>query len=58
LKNQAKFDSLDKSEFYISVEDFKESFKYYTVTYLHKGWKNSFVEKRQAINKKSYKFNF
>ena len=29
-----------------SVDDFKEAFKHYTVTYLHDDWNNSFIEKR------------
>lgn len=40
------------------MEDFREHFKTYTVTYLHSEWKNSFIEKRNALNKKSYRFNF
>jgi len=42
----------------MSVEDFKDAFKHYTVTYLHDDWNNSFIEKRQAINRKNYRFNF
>ena len=42
----------------MSVDDFKDAFKHYTVTYLHDGWHNSFIEKRQAINRKNYRFNF
>lgn len=42
----------------ISVDDFKDAFKHYTVTYLHEDWSNSFIEKRQAVNKKNYRFNF
>lgn len=42
----------------MTAEDFKDSFKYYTITYLHGGYKNSFIEKRQAVNQRVYKFNF
>ena len=57
-KAAADFDKLDENEFFMSVEDFRESFKQYTVTYLHSEWKKSFIEKRNALNKKSYRFNF
>ena len=33
-------------------------FKGYTVTYLHDEWHNSFIEKRNAVNRKNYRFNF
>jgi hypothetical protein len=39
-------------------EDFKDSFKYYTITYLHKNFKTSFIEKRSSVNQRLYKFNF
>lgn len=42
----------------MTAEDFKDSFKYYTIAYLHVGYKNSFIEKRQAVNQRVYKFNF
>lgn len=42
----------------MTIDDFKEAFKHYTVTYLHDDWKNSFIEKRQAVNRKNYRFNF
>mmetsp|Transcript_39555 Transcript_39555/g.60425 ORF Transcript_39555/g.60425 Transcript_39555/m.60425 type:complete len:274 (-) Transcript_39555:1856-2677(-) len=58
LKKKAKFSELKKGEFFMTVEDFKEGFKYYTITYLHTGWKNSFIEKRASINRRLYKFNF
>lgn len=58
LKWLTRFDSLKTGEFFMTVEDFKDSFKYYTITYLHQGYKNSFIEKRQAINQRVYKFNF
>ena len=42
----------------MTIEDFKDSFKYYTITYLHVGYKTSFIEKRSAISQRLYKFNF
>lgn len=42
----------------MTIEDFKQGFKYYTITYLHDGWKNSFIEKRSVVNRRLYKFNF
>lgn len=42
----------------MTAEDFKDSFKYYTITYMHQGYKHSFLEKRQAISQRVYKFNF
>lgn len=58
LKKRAKFDQLKKGEFFITIEDFKQGFKYYTITYLHVGWKQSFLEKRSSVNRRLYKFNF
>lgn len=49
---------MQDSEFYIAVEEFKDVFKHYTVIYLEKTHKNAFVEKRNAVNKKTYRFNF
>lgn len=49
---------LKDGEFVVSVEDFKDTFKYFTVVYYETGMHNSFVEKRNAVNKKVYKFNF
>lgn len=49
---------MQDGEFYIAVEEFKDVFKLYTVVYLDKTHKNSFVEKRNAVNKKTYRFNF
>jgi len=40
------------------ADDFKQAFKRYTITQLKRDWKNSFVEKRNALNKKTYRFNF
>jgi len=45
-------------EFYMTVDDFKQGFKYYTITYLHEDWKNSFIEKRSSVGGRLYKFNF
>lgn len=45
-------------EFFMQIEDFKNTFKTVTITHLLEGVHNSFVEKRNAINKKIYKFNF
>lgn len=42
----------------MSVEDFRNGFKYYTITYMHETWRNSFIEKRSSVNKRLYKFNF
>ena len=42
----------------MSLEDFKEAFKKFTIVYLNKDWKNSFIEKRNEINKRIYRFNF
>lgn len=58
LKKLAKFDKLKLGEFYMTYEDFKDSFKYYTITYLHKNFKTSFIEKRSSVNQRLYKFNF
>ena len=42
----------------MTVADFKQGFKYYTITYMHVGWKTSFIEKRSSVNRRLYKFNF
>jgi len=42
----------------MTIDGFKEAFKYYTVTYIHDDWNNSFIEKRSAVNRKNYRFNF
>ena len=31
-------DKLNPGEFFIAVDDFKESFKFYTITHLHDNW--------------------
>lgn len=58
VKTRAKFDELKNGEFFMTIEDFKQGFKYYTITYLHTGWKTSFIEKRSSVNRRLYKFNF
>lgn len=58
LKKLTRFDSLKTGEFFMTAEDFKDSFKYYTITYMHIAYKHSFIEKRQAISQRVYKFNF
>lgn len=58
LKQKAGFEKLRAGEFFMLVEDFKQAFKRYTITQLKRDWKNSFVEKRNALNKKTYRFNF
>ena len=57
-KQKAGLDKLKPGEFFMSVEDFKDAFKHYTIVYLHDKWHNSFIEKRNAVNKKNYRFNF
>jgi hypothetical protein len=52
------FDELKEGEFFMTIEDFKQGFKYYTITYLHDGWQNSYIEKRSVVNRRLYKFNF
>lgn len=54
----AGVDKLEEGEFFMSVEDFKDSFKFYTITHYHEGWQNSYIEKKNAVNKKAYRFNF
>ena len=50
--------SLGKGEFYMSIDDFRSGFKYFTITYMHQDFQSSFLEKRDAINRRLYKFNF
>ena len=57
-KTRAKYAELKTGEFFMTIEDFKQGFKYYTLTYLHTGWKTSFIEKRSSVNRRLYKFNF
>jgi hypothetical protein len=42
----------------MTIEDFKQGFKYYTITYIRDQWKTSFLEKRSSVNRRLYKFNF
>jgi hypothetical protein len=42
----------------MGVDDFRDAFKYYTIVNVHNDYQHSFVEKRQALNKKNYRFNF
>ena len=58
LLEKTSADKLQAGEFFMSAEDFKDSFKYFTITYMRDGWKNSFVEKRASVNQRLYKFNF
>lgn len=58
LKAQAGLDKLKPGEFYMLIEDFKQAFKTYTTVHFKRNWMNSFVEKRNALNKKTYRFNF
>jgi hypothetical protein len=58
LKEAAKLKELAEGEFWMTVQDFKRGFKYFTITYLDQQRKNSFVEKRSSINRRLYKFNF
>jgi len=58
LKARTKYDELKEGEFFMTIEDFKQGFKYYTITYLHDGWQNSYIEKRSVVNRRLYKFNF
>jgi hypothetical protein len=58
LKKHVDFDNLQPGEFFMTIDDFKQGFKYYTITYMHRLWKNSFIEKRSAVSNRLYKFNF
>jgi hypothetical protein len=42
----------------MTIDDFRTGFKYYTITYMHKDWHSSFIEKRDSVNRRLYKFNF
>lgn len=57
-KQLVAYQSLQPGEFFLTVDDFKQGFKYYTVTYIEDGWKNNFIEKRSSVNRRLYKFNF
>lgn len=56
-KKAIGFDKLKKGEFLMTLDDFRQAFNYYTVVYLKK-MENSFIEKKGALNKKNYRFNF
>ena len=58
LKAKSSFAELETGEFFMTIEDFKQGFKYYTITYLKDQWKTSFLEKRSSVNRRLYKFNF
>jgi len=58
IKQKAGFEQLKPGEFFMLVEDFKQAFKTYSIVHFKHEWKNSFVEKRNALNKKTYRFNF
>lgn len=58
LKQKVNFAKLAKDEFFMPVESFKYAFKSYTICYLKRSWRNTFVEKRNAVNKRVYRFNF
>ena len=57
VKKAIGFDKLGNGEFYMTLDDFRQAFNYYTVVYLKK-MENSFIEKKGAVNKKNYRFNF
>jgi hypothetical protein len=57
-KKEIEGQVLKENEFLMDVQDFKDTFKYFTASYYDKDMKNSFIEKRNAVNKQSYKFNF
>jgi len=42
----------------MSLDHFKQGFKYFTVSYLNREWNNSYIEKRSSVNRRLYKFNF
>ena len=58
IKQKAGFEQLKPGEFFMLVEDFKQAFKTYSIVHFKHEWKNSFVEKKNALNKKTYRFNF
>ena len=58
LKKKVGYSKLGEGEFFMTVEAFKYACKSYMVGYLKNDWKNSFVEKRNAVNKRVYRFNF
>lgn len=58
LMKQVGFQSLHDGEFFLTLDDFKQGFKYYTVAYVKENFENSFIEKRSSVNRRLYKFNF
>ena len=38
IENQLKLKSLSKGEFYMSIDDFRSGFKYFTITYMHRDY--------------------
>jgi len=58
IVSQLNLKSLSKGEFYMSIDDFRSGFKYFTITYMHKDYQSSFLEKRDAVSRRLYKFNF
>lgn len=42
----------------MTLDDFRSAFKTYTIVYLDNKKQNSFIEKKGAVNKKNYRFNF
>jgi hypothetical protein len=42
----------------MTVESFKYAFKRFTICHLKEGWINNFIEKKNAMNKKVYRYNF
>jgi hypothetical protein len=42
----------------MSIDDFRSGFKYFTITYMHRDYQSSFLEKRDAVSRRLYKFNF
>ena len=58
MKKTVGYDRLDKSEFFMTVEAFKYAFKNFMVGYHYPEWRPTFVEKRNAVAKKVYRFNF
>lgn len=59
VKKAVNYDQLDENEFFMTVAAFKYAFKSFMVGHHKQDWKPaSFVEKRNAVAKKVYRFNF
>lgn len=58
LKLKVNFAKLQPEEFFMTLDDFKNGFKSYTITHMRKDWTSSFIEKRGSVSKRLYKFNF